>query len=69
MKEEGWVQCVQCGELHKVPSKCASISDDDLYTELIFCPKCRDETKHLWCGQDETEIYIYYNVNIDPRYY
>ena len=68
-KQSTWVQCQSCGELHKVKSKYASISDDDLYTEPIFCPKCRDETKHLWCGEDETEIYIYYNLNADPRYY
>ena len=63
------VQCQQCGHLHKVKNKTASISDDDLYTEPIFCPKCRDDTKHLWCGKDEMDTYIYYNVNLDSRYY
>ena len=66
MGKEVWVQCQECGELHKVKTK--DISDEDLYIEE-YCPRCRDETKHLWCGKDETEIYIYYNLNIDPRYY
>lgn len=63
-----YVQCQVCGIVHKVQSKETSISDDDLYTE-VFCPKCRDGTQHLWCGEDETEIYVYYNLNVDPRYY
>lgn len=65
MGEVGWVQCQVCGALHKVKIQ---LSEDDLYIEE-WCPKCRDETKHLWCGEDETEIYMYYNLNADPRYY
>jgi hypothetical protein len=63
-----WVQCQSCGELHKIKQKDTSISDDDLYIRL-HCPRCKDNTKHLWCGEDETEVYIYYNANLDPRYY
>ena len=63
-----WVQCQACGKLHKIKNKDASISDDALYIQL-HCPHCRDSTKHLNCGEDETEIYYYYNVNLDPRYY
>ena len=66
MGNKVWMQCAQCGHLHKV--KETSVSDDDLYTEE-YCPRCRDETKHLWCGENETDIYIYYNANLDPRYY
>ena len=69
MGEKVWIQCSKCGTLHRVKSNVASISDDDLYTELIWCPKCRDETKHLNCGVDETEIYYYYNANLDQRMY
>lgn len=64
-----WIQCSKCGTLHKVKSNVASISDDDLYTEPIWCPKCRDETKHLNCYADDTEVYYYYNANLDPRMY
>jgi hypothetical protein len=64
-----WVQCAQCGKLHRVKSKEALISDDDLYTKPIFCPKCRDGTKHLWCGENQEDIYMHYDVNLDPKYY
>ena len=66
MKEEGWGQCQVCGALHKIKTKDAS--DEDLFIDE-YCPRCRDGTKHLWCGEDETEIYYYYNANLDPRYY
>lgn len=69
MGDAVWVQCQNCGKLHRVKSKDASISNDGLYTEPIWCPKCRDGTKHLNCGEDETEIYYYYNANLDSRYY
>ena len=66
MKEEGYAQCQVCGALHKIKMK--DISDEDLFIDE-YCPWCRDGTKHLWCGEDETEIYYYYNANLDPRYY
>ena len=58
-------QCQNCGTLHKVETKYDI--EGDLFVELR-CPKCRDETKHLWCGTED-EQYEMYNVNIDPRYY
>jgi hypothetical protein len=69
MGDKVWVQCQKCGKLHRVKSKDASISDDDLYTEPLWCPRCRDGTKHLNCGEDDTEIYMYYNANLDSRMY
>jgi hypothetical protein len=65
-KEEGWVQCQVCGELSKIKNRDGLISDDDLYTEPVWCRRCRDDTKHLWCGDD---IYLNYNLNLDPRFY
>lgn len=65
MKEDGWVQCQCCGHLYKTKIQ---LSEDSLYI-YEYCPRCRDETKGLWCGKDETEIYMYYNTNLDPRYY
>jgi hypothetical protein len=76
MGEERWVQCQVCGETHRVTIH--SLSEDNLYTmahcpyclyTMIYCPHCRDETKHIWCGENETEIYCYYNLNVDPRFY
>jgi Zn finger protein HypA/HybF involved in hydrogenase expression len=65
MGEEGWAQCQSCGRLHKV--KLSTLSNEDLFVQE-FCPKCRDETKHLWIGSQD-DIYIAYNLNVDPRYY
>ena len=65
MKEDGWVQCQNCGHLHKAKIQ---LSVDDLYID-VYCPKCRDETKSLWCGKDATDIYYYYNANLDQRVY
>ena len=65
MKEEVWVQCQECGELHKQDIR---HSIEDIYITL-HCPRCRDGTTHLICSEDESEIYSLYNVNADPRYY
>ena len=64
--KEGWGQCQVCGHLHMVETK--DIPEGDLYIEE-YCPKCRDGTKHLYCGENREDVYIYYNLNIDPRYY
>ena len=66
MKDRVYVQCQCCGEIHQ--TKVHSMSEDDLYIEE-YCPKCRDETKHLLCGENKEDVYIYYNVNLDPRIY
>jgi hypothetical protein len=69
MGDKVWAQCQCCGNLHQVKSKDALISDDDLYTNPIWCSKCRDDTKHLLCGENREDVYIYYNLNVDPNYY
>ena len=69
MGEKVYVQCNVCGHLHQVKSKDASISDDDLYTEPIFCSKCRDSTKHLLIGEHREDLYIYGNSNLDEKFF
>ena len=69
MGDKVWVQCTRCGNLHQVKSKDASISDDDLYTEPVFCPKCRDGTKHLFIGEHKDDVYLYGDVMLDERFY
>ena len=69
MDDKVWVQCQVCGELHRVKNKDAAISDDDLYTEPIFCPRCRDGTKHLLIGEYKDNVYIVGNSNLDKRYF
>lgn len=66
MGEKSFIQCQCCGCLHQVKTK--DTSEDDLYIEE-YCPKCRDETRHIWCGENREDVYIYYNVNVDPKYY
>ena len=69
MGEKVWVQCSRCGNLHQVKSKDASISDDDLYTEPIYCTKCRDGTKHLFIGEHREDVYQFGSDNLDERYF
>ena len=69
MGDKVWVQCARCGNLHRVKKKDASISDDDLYTELIYCTKCRDGTKHLVIGEHKEDVYWLGDNNLDERYF
>ena len=66
MGDKVWIQCQICGCLHRVKMK--NTSEDDLYIEE-HCPKCRDETPHIWCGEHIEDIYMYYNANLDTRIY
>ena len=65
MSREVWVQCQNCGKLHK---RTIEYNIEDIYIKLS-CPGCRDDTTHLICDGDEGSIYHLYNVNVDPRYY
>ena len=69
MGDAVWVQCQNCGHLHKVKSKDASISNDDLYTNPVFCPKCRDGTKHLLIGENREDVYWLGDSHLDERYF
>lgn len=69
MGDKVWVQCQCCGKTHRVKNKDASISDDDLYTEPIFCPRCRESTKHLVIGEYQDGIYEAGNTFLDERYF
>ena len=60
-------QCSCCGNIHKVSSKYRP-EEDEIYVPL-WCPKCRETTKQLYCGDDEDKLYELYDVNLDPRYY
>ena len=69
MVDKVWVQCAKCGKLHKVKNKDVLISKDDLYIEIIFCPRCRDGTRHLLVGEDKEDVYLYGNTFLDERYF
>ena len=69
MGDKVYVQCQCCGKVHRVKSREASISDDDLYTEPIWCSFCRGETKHILIGDNREDVYIYGNILLDKRYF
>jgi transcription elongation factor Elf1 len=64
MRKEQLFQCQSCGSLQKEK---IHLNIDDLYIKMK-CKCCGDYTKHLWVG-DEDDLYMNYNVNVDPRYY
>jgi hypothetical protein len=66
MKKSEWLQCQICGFLHK--EEIEIDIENDLYVR-VECPHCRDTTMHLSCGDNEDDLYLTYNLNIDPRYY
>ena len=59
-----WVQCQSCGTVYKIMEK--------LPTEALIvkaeCPACNGTTA-LNCGEEYDDIYLYYNPNLDNRYY
>lgn len=61
-----YLQCCHCGHIHKQQIQC---NDDDLYVDGIQCTKCGYKTKHLRCGEDPSDVYIYYDVVLDDRFY
>ena len=69
MEEKVFVQCQCCGKIHQVKNKDASISDDDLYTDPIYCNRCRDECKHLLIGENKEDRYIYGDNTLDERFF
>lgn len=61
-------QCNRCGDIHRSYINKVKDLDNCIYYET-FCPKCRGVEKHLWVGQNESEISYYYDVTLDERYY
>lgn len=60
-------QCGCCGHIHKVDGRYKP-EEEQIYVPL-WCERCRDQTLQLYCGDNESELYSLYDVNIDPRYY
>ena len=69
MGDKVWVQCTVCGSLNQIKSKDVSISDDCLYTEPLFCHRCRDECKHLMIGENKDDVYLFGDNMLDERFY
>lgn len=63
-QEQTYIQCQSCGHLYTIQKK-IPISASMIKAK---CPKCGYE-RGLNCGDKEEDIPMYYNVNLDPRYY
>lgn len=60
-------QCGCCGHIHKVNEDYRP-RGNIIYVTL-WCDKCKEYTKQLYCGDNPDEIYALYDVNIDGNYY
>lgn len=63
-KKNTFIQCQTCGKIYQIPYE---IEIDKLYI-TAKCPGCGDTTG-LNLGDKKEDIYEFYNVNLDPRYY
>ena len=61
-----YLQCCNCGHIHTQQIQC---NDDDLYIDGTKCEKCGKEIKHLRCGENLSDVYMYYDVVLDRRFY
>ena len=60
-------QCGCCGNIYKVNNKYKP-RGDDIY-ETLWCPKCKEYTQQLYCGDDINSLYELYDLNKDLNYY
>ena len=65
-KRQHQYQCQECGSLQwsKVPFSIES----DIFVKMK-CGHCKNETNHLFVGENPEDVYLYGNVNLDERYY
>ena len=60
-----YLQCCNCGHIHQEKILCR---DDDLYV-LTNCDCCKEIVNHLRCGENQEDIYKYYDCTKDFRFY
>ena len=65
-KDKEIFQC-SCGHIHKVNEKYKP-KDDEIYVTL-WCPKCREYSRQLYCGDDINDLSMLCDINVDPRMY
>lgn len=59
-----YLQCCNCGEIFRVKRK---YKDEALYIKSL-CSRCGNR-KALNLGEDKSDIYLYYDVTKDDRYF
>lgn len=65
MGEKSYYQCRSCGLIHREKMR---FNINDLYVN-IMCPKCREQTSHLWVGTNPEDKYLYADNTLDARYF
>lgn len=60
-----YLQCQCCGHIVRVTKK---ISIEEIYTKE-YCKNCEEVCTMLNLGDDLSDMYLYYNSNLDERYY
>lgn len=60
-------QCCNCGRLYWIEDP-PNIDEDELYVKLR-CKHCGKTVNHLWVGDEPGQEYLYYDANLDYRYY
>lgn len=63
-KRGSWIQCTTCGEIHKSVNE---YSIDEMYVN-DYCLSC-GSYRGLNLGNRKEEIYEFYDVNLDVKYY
>ena len=58
-------QCQNCGNISK--TLVHEYSVEDIYIDEYECPRCGYKVG-LNCGENKSDIYLYVNPNVDPRY-
>lgn len=66
-KPKAQFQCMNCGTLSWMEDP-PDIDESELYIK-IRCNHCKQMTNQLWVGNKPEDLYLYYDVNVDPRYY
>jgi DNA-directed RNA polymerase subunit RPC12/RpoP len=60
-------QCMNCGHLHWIDDP-PDTDEDKLYIKLK-CKNCKKTANHLWVGENPEDLYLYYDLNKDYRYF
>lgn len=63
-KKKTFVQCTNCGKIYQISH---SVDVEKLYI-TAYCQECESRIA-INLGDNISDIYKYYNVNLDDRYY
>ena len=64
--KEEYLQCSNCGHIHK---KRFQYKDEDDPYIMFKCDKCKEYVTHLRCGENQDDILMYYSPLYDSRFF